>query len=306
MNLTKQQIKEYQYKLNFLLSVSMPVDGDYGSITKGYVKAFQTKVSLYPDGIIGNQTAKAINSAYNITKNERSMLGFDSRFVVFVDAGHGGIDNNGKYTTSGKRAYHEGTQLHKNGHYFEGYENRIISEMFIEECTKLGIMCIRLYHPYKDTSLSERTEIVRSWLKRGYYGYLQSFHSNAISMDNSKERLENTTGFCVYTTVGNNLSDMIAQKHFQNTKEIIGADNWNFREQKRKDRDSDYEANFYILRQTDLKEFKYFGAMLEEFGFHTSKKDCEFITNPDIRKKRVEANVKTALWVREELKNMMK
>lgn len=304
MQLTKQQIKDYQYKLNFLLSVSMPVDGDYGTMTKGYVKAFQTKVGLYPDGIIGNKTAAKINAAYNITKQDISILGFKQRFVVFVDAGHGGMNEQGNYVTPGKRAYHEGLDLHKGGHYFEGYENRIIAEDFINECTKHGIMCIRLYHPYKDTSLSQRTEIVRSWLKRGYYGYLQSFHSNAISIENSKEKLENTTGFCVYTTVGNTLSDRIAQQHFQNTKDIIGAENWNFREQKRKDRDSDYEANFYILRQTDLKEFSNFGAMLEEFGFHTSKKDCEFITNPHIRKKRVAANLKTALWVREEMKNI--
>ena len=39
---------------------------------------------------------------------------------------------------------------------------------------------------------------------------------------------------------------------------------------------------------------KTFGAILEEFGFHTSQKDVRFIMSN--REKRVKAAVKTALW----------
>jgi hypothetical protein len=104
----------------------------------------------------------------------------------------------------------------------------------------------------------------------------------------------------VFSTLGNNFSDEIAQQHFKHVKQTIGTNNWNFREQL-KDGDSDYEVNFQVLRETDLFEFTdYFGAILDEWGFHSSSKDAPFITNTDTRLKRVEACLKTALWVRDQ------
>tara|TARA_R110002126_G_scaffold192853_1_gene341126 strand:- start:125 stop:505 length:381 start_codon:yes stop_codon:yes gene_type:complete len=124
-----------------------------------------------------------------------------------------------------------------------------------------------------------------------------SFHSNAISSSNSKEKLESTRGFCVFSTRGNTLSDKIAEKHFQTV--LHNVENWKLRTQTRQDGDSDFEANFQILRQTD-KNLKNFGAILEEWGFHTSKIDTEFII--DSRNLRVSCAVKTA----KKVKKMMK
>jgi N-acetylmuramoyl-L-alanine amidase len=159
-------------------------------------------------------------------------------------------------------------------------------------------MCIRTYHPYKDTSLSDRTEIVRSWLKRGYYGYLHSFHSNAISSSNSKAKLEATQGFMVFTTKKDNLSDRIATIHHHHVLQALP--DWNVRRDT-VDGDVDHEANFQILRETDLPTFYNFGAILEEWGFHTSKKDCEFIVSETGRNFRVLCALKTAVKVKAEL-----
>ena len=71
--------------------------------------------------------------------------------------------------------------------------------------------------------------------------------------------------------------------------------NWNYRTQK-EDGDMDYESNFYILRNTDLEYFTNFGAILEEFGFHTSSKDCEFIVKH--RDERTDAALATAIWTK--------
>lgn len=292
---TGHKVKELQEKLNKILGTSISIDGDFGMNTDKLVRQFQKKYNLKEDGIVGNYTWKNIEIQYNSKKSNLITLG-KSRFVVFVDAGHGGCTTTGIYTTKGKRAFHPDKKLHQAGHYYEGYENRIVAEMFIEECTKKGIQTIRTYHPYKDTPLSERCDIVKSWLDRGYFGYLHSFHSNAIASSNSPEKMLGTRGFSVYTTTGQNLSDKIAEQHMQNVQLKIG--DWKYRYQK-SDGDSDYEANFYILRNTDLIYYSKFGAILEEFGFHTSSVDCEFIVNH--RKPRTAAALMTALWAKKEM-----
>ena len=292
------KVKTLQRKLNKILRISVKVDGIFGIGTMNAVKKLQKQYGLTVDGIVGAQTNREINKQYNILMDSSDMVTFQKpRFVVFVDAGHGGINDLGRYVTAGKQAYHEGTDLHQNGHYYEGYENRIVAEMFIEEMTKEGIQTIRTYHPVDDTPLSERTRLVNSYLKRGYFGYLMSFHSNAISSSNSKEKLESTRGFCVFSTRGNTLSDKIAEKHFQTV--LHNVENWKLRTQTRQDGDSDFEANFQILRQTD-KNLKNYGAILEEWGFHTSRIDTEFII--DSRNLRVSCAVKTA----KKVKKMMK
>jgi len=296
----KEEIKVLQYKLKKVLNRSLSVDGDYGRSTTSAVKQFQGMYSLTIDGVAGRKTISKLNSIYTAMFQANSdLLHFGKkRFAVFVDAGHGGINESGLYVTSGKRAYHKGAgELHERGHYYEGFENRLHAEAFIEACTAKGIMCIRIYHPYKDTPLSERTEIVRSWLRRGYYGYLHSFHSNAISSSNSTQKLEATRGFMVFSSRGNSFSDLIADKHFKHVKEETKGD-WTYREQRGKDGDVDFEVNFQIMRETDLREFPYFGSILDEWGFHTSSKDTEFIVNPERRKQRVEACVRTAVWVK--------
>jgi len=298
-----QKVKNLQYKLKKVLNRSLSIDGDYGPSTEAAVKLFQSLYGLKPDGYAGPITNAKLLKVYKAMFSDNSdLLHFGKRrFVVFVDAGHGGINENGNYVTPGKRAYHKGETMHERGHYYEGFENRLIAEAFIEACTDAGIMCVRTYHPYKDTSLATRSEIIRSWLRRGYYGYLHSIHSNAISTSkNSAKKLNATRGFMVFSTIGSNFSDKIATQHFKNVQSIIGADNWRYRTQM-KDGDEDYEVNFQILRETDLKEFEWFGAILEEWGFHTSKTDSKFIIDPKNRKKRVEAALATAKWVKKKL-----
>jgi len=190
-----------------------------------------------------------------------------------VDSGHGGINDKGEYVTPGKRAYHQGEQMHDgNGNYYEGHENRLMAEEFIEQCTKAGIQTIRTYHPWKDTPLSERTELVRSYLKRGYYGGMISFHTNAISSSNSKEALESTQGFIIYSTREENSSDDFAKLAFK--KVAAKLPNLEMRPDK-KNKSECFSANFQVLRQTDIDDFPDFWAVLVERNFHTSAEGCK-------------------------------
>ena len=110
-----KKVKELQNKLNKILNTNISLDGDFGMNTEVIVRQFQKKYKLKEDGVVGNYTWKQIEIQYN--KEESSLLTFNKdRIVVFVDAGHGGIDDSGNYTTSGKRAFHADTKLHRNGH----------------------------------------------------------------------------------------------------------------------------------------------------------------------------------------------
>lgn len=290
----KEKVKDLQRKLNVVLNAELKVDGDYGRVTKKYVKHFQRVYSLVVDGIAGRSTWNKLNDIYSKITEVKPQ--FKRRFVVFVDAGHGGLNKAGHYTTAGKRWYHEGLKLHDGGWYYEGYENRIVAEMAIEALTDAGIMAIRTYHPSIDTRLSDRAQLVRSWLDRGYYGWMHSFHSNAISAENSIGKLNNTTGFMVFTTKKDNLSDTVADMYYHNVAEITPY--WKHRKD-RSDGDNDYEANFQILRETDLDKYSNFAATLGEWGFHSSRKDVQHIMRT--REERVKAFVKTA----QQVKNLM-
>lgn len=289
------EVKALQMKLNKVLGVNLVCDAIFGTKTDTIVRKFQKDNNILINGIAEGLTLELINTFYKSRKVELKDMGFPNRFVVFVDAGHGGINDSGRYATRGKQAYHFGHELHENGHYYEGYENRLAAERFIELCTAANIQTVRTYHPYKDTPLSDRTELVTSYLKRGYIGYLHSFHSNAISHTNSKKKLEETRGFMVFNTRDDNFSDQIAIQHFKNVAETV--ENITMRTQKSKDNDVDFEANFQVLRQTDV--FNNFGAILDEWDFHTSAAGCENIIKS--REQRAKACLLTAQWVKNQL-----
>lgn len=295
-------VRTLQSRLRKVLNRNISIDGDFGPATERTVRLFQDLYNLTVDGIAGPRTQAKLKQVYDaMFVTNSGLLHFNERrFVVFVDAGHGGINNQGRYVTPGKRARHRGIPLHEDGHYYEGYENRLIAESFIEACTEANIMCVRTYHPWIDMPLAARSELVRSWLSRGYVGYLHSFHSNAISSSNTPQKLESTRGFMVFNTIGNNFSDEIATQHFNHAREETQYQ-WIYRTQSRRDGDVDFEVNFQILRETDLEEYPFFGAILEEWGFHTSRTDTLYITDPANRKRRVATALRTAKWVKKEL-----
>ncbi|MGH1338733.1 MAG: peptidoglycan-binding protein [Aureispira sp.] len=304
--------KDLQQRLNILLGTStLVVDGDYGPATTSAVRQFQKRFNLRVTGVIDHPNwmtlVKHANKNTIITNSydKRCLNLGKRRFVVFVDAGHGGLNNQLQYTTAGKRAYHKEVELHHKGMYYEGHENRIAAEAFINSCTEQGILCIRTYHPVEDWPLAKRAEIVRDWLDRGYYGYLHSFHSNAISSRNSQAKLNATRGFMVFTRRGTNLSDQLANHHFEQVQQATNKA-WYYRSDE-SDGDKDYEANFQLLRETDVSRYSpYFAAMLEEWGFHSSLTDARFIVSSKGRAQRIEAAIKTAIWAKTHLFNHLK
>ena len=291
---TGQSVRDLQRKLNTVLDANLVVDGQFGPATTRAVRMYQTSIDeLVVDGVVGPQTMASINRVYAKKADRYQGLG-KGQFVIFGDAGHGGLDHRGVYVTPGKRARHDGKD------YYEGVENRLAAEAFIQAATKAGYHCIRTYHPYKDTPLYIRANTVKEWLDQDCSGYLHSFHSNAISSDNTPEVLEATRGYMVFTGLGNNLSDQIAKQHLEHIKEETAGE-WVYRDN-RGACGPDHDKNFQILRQTDLSQYPFFGAILSEYGFHTSKSDVDFITSKEGRWARTQASLRTAKWVHEEWK----
>ena len=63
-------VKKLQEGLAYLGYHPGPIDGHYGQMTEDAVEAFQKKVKLYSDGLVGPTTAKALNSALGSPKIE--------------------------------------------------------------------------------------------------------------------------------------------------------------------------------------------------------------------------------------------
>ena len=199
------------------------------------------------------QNIKTMDNAQQILKTQLQILSLMrqehcynyDKLIVFVDAGHGGIHpNTGRYTTGGKRFRHEQHigKLHGNGWFYEGVENRIIAEAYIQALSIHQIPYVRLYHPYEDTPLRARADVANYYLSKGYGGFCISFHSNA-------SEAHSTEGISIWTYPGQNKSDEIATNLFENLEKVFPKE-WLLRQDG--DGDPDYEANFQIFRQTTM------------------------------------------------------
>lgn len=247
-------------------------------------------VNLYQDGIFGRRTLQALNNYQEITKIPRTnsatreVLELIEKLVtplfkIWIDAGHGGKYKRGNsliYVTSpSKQYYHHGKQYHSGGWFWEGVENRIIADAAYDALVELGYNPYKIYHDVYDTALSTRAKIVRDDVEAGKFGWMHSFHTNAISTDNPKHILERTTGYCLFTTRGQNISDEVGQIAYDEIKNI--HKDWRILKRD-DDGDDDWEADFKILRETDLKSVRsVVASTLEEYGFMTSSKDCDKI-----------------------------
>jgi N-acetylmuramoyl-L-alanine amidase len=300
MNLKRESKGADVQRLQVLLTHSnlgrapLTIDGRFGFITELRVQDFQRKYGLTVDGIAGRHTFAALEE---VTKD---------KFMIAIHGGHGGLDpSTGKYATdpsTGKRYQHKGIALHTSeGWFYEGVENRIIANAVAEELRQRGIFVMVTHHPYKCDygHLRMHANKILPYLQSGYKGYMHSFHSNAISTSNSKEKLDKTRGGWVFTSKGLTFSDEVAKVLLEQWLMNFGS--WT-RLRDRKDEptaNSDAEANFQVLRDVERIGNKMFGAILEEFGFFTSVIDAAFIIEPETRKKRIQCAINTALKIRE-------
>jgi len=170
----------------------------------------------------------------------------NTKYCVFIDAGHGGINpNTGKYTTApGKMFKHTGMQLHDGPHFYEGVSNRVYAEMFAIKCIQNDISYVKCYHPWKDTYLNTRAAVANKAYDKWKRGFFLSFHHNATTAHNA-------SGWSIWTSRGRTKSDAVADLFWHETNNRCGNIH-RIRSQEYKDNDKDHEANFTVLVKTKM------------------------------------------------------
>lgn len=177
--------------------------------------------------------------------------------VWLLDPGHGGLDKNGKYVTSGKRSpvWPDGSQ------YFEGVGNRDIVRRIAEGAKLRGIETKFIVEPSNqmDVSLPARVDLANRIYKTIKNAVYLSIHSNGHSNKDAQ-------GWEVWTSMGETKSDILAghlfpfaEKAYPNSK----------MRKDMKDGNPDKDANFYVVKYTNMP------AVLSENFFHTNEKECK-------------------------------
>lgn len=190
----------------------------------------------------------------------------NSNYFWLIDAGHGGIDKSGRYTTAPAKMY----TYPDNYTIFEGVVNRAIQSLLTKKLADAGIDYKVTNHTVIDTPLKERVAIANKTHRQYKNCILVSIHSNA----------GNGSGNEIYTSKGNTKSDTIVP-YFAN--EIIEE----FPELKFRndftDGDIDKEADFYVLKNTICP------AVLLENGFMDNRREAELLNSAEGRRRYANA-----------------
>jgi N-acetylmuramoyl-L-alanine amidase len=197
------------------------------------------------------------------------------QFCVFLDAGHGGIDPFGNYTTNGKKYKHVTGKFHEGTTFYEGVSNRIITEKVKRKLQEKGYFVVVVNHPYLDTTLTNRVKRANQMSKAFLHSIYISNHSNAGG----------GSGFEIYTSPGITRSDKLAQFYWDNMKKEFG-DEILFRP----NTTSIYqakEAKFYVLINTSMP------AILTEHMFFDNIDDATLLMNQSFIDRIVKVQVES-------------
>ncbi len=226
-----------------------------------------------------------------------------SKKKYLLDAGHGGINSNGRYTSGEKKKYHfvgipdprhetkEG-EKQKDLIIYEGEINRNIVARVCSLLDAKNIDNTIIFDPVEDDSLAMRRAkansiIVKERARTGRDLVLISVHCNA-SGDKLSGKGRKARGAEIYTLRGEDASDPIAEvfgKKFKTAfKEIkFRADTWS-------DGDLDKEANFGILKAK-------LPSILIEVEFYDNLDAAKLLIDPAFIEKVAKWIVKSILAV---------
>jgi N-acetylmuramoyl-L-alanine amidase len=210
------------------------------------------------------------------------------RKILYIDAGHGGLDSNGNYTTppkTGKYFDHKDNAIfHKRGLFFEGVWNRTFAYKFIEKATAAGFQCVPVFHPHNDTRLGDRVEIANeSYKKFGNEGTYLSFHSNASGVPNVR-------GFNIFFHPMSKNGKEVAIKlvnPIQNLFIKYGSESrYPLREGYM---NAEKTQIYYVLEATSMP------SVLFEFGFFDNLEDAKLIFQDSFQEELAEVLVQALL-----------
>lgn len=204
-------------------------------------------------------------------------------FIVFLDAGHGGMIN-GEYVTPGKRSpkFDDGCQL------FEGVYNRRVTKLIHDKLnifSKKEIFVVHVNDLNEDTPLRERSSKANTvWEEYGRPPAIYiSIHANGYG-DGTK--WTSPKGIEVFTSPGQTKSDIFATILLDTMQEELHDSKWRYDES---DGDKDKEARFSVLVKTAMP------AILSENGFMTNKEECNEMLKFSYAQKIAESHFKAIM-----------
>jgi N-acetylmuramoyl-L-alanine amidase len=157
------------------------------------------------------------------------------KHCIFLDAGHGGREASGCYTTAPSKMWDlkKGT-FHNGSIFYEGVKNREYADIIAAKLVSKGINVVKIYHPWLDTPLNKRIEVANYYHNNIQPGIFFSEHSN-VSSDN------NGRGFSIWTSIKQDKSDILACEFVKMYKEDLSNDITKY-----------FIDELYILKETDM------------------------------------------------------
>lgn len=242
-------------RLQTLLGIT--ADGIFGSGTEAAVIAFQREHGLTPDGIVGSLTWTALESASKVEPK--------SDVLIIIGTAHGS-------NTPGKRS--------PDGRLREYKWSREVCDMVESALKEKGYnVVVDLKQDY-EPSLAFRVSIVNNLCKKAKNALYVSIHVNAASNGDWKS----ANFWTVWTSRGNTKGDKLAARLWKAAHDIVPSSMPVKADYS--DGDVDYEANFYVLKNTACP------AALTENFFQDNKANVEWLLSDEGKQTICDLHVK--------------
>jgi len=185
------------------------------------------------------------------------------KYTILLDNGHGGMVD-GKYSTcpdwtDNPKTWHK-MHVHEGVPLYEGVFNRDVVDEIAAELWKRDIKYVLINPESKDISLKERVKRANDFYKDNKNCIFVSIHGNAFNTS--------AKGFEIFTSKGDTPADPIAESISIEMSKAFPSRvmRWDL-----SDGDRDKEANFYVLKHTDMP------AILSENFFFDNPSDAKLM-----------------------------
>ena len=206
--------------------------------------------------------------------------------ILFVNAGHGGIDDKGDTMTdpkAGKKTLHtNGKFYHKGSWFFEGSSNRDFALEFIASASLAGFICVPVFEPQIDTTRLNRINWANDYSK-GKKTLWLSFHSNAIA--NSTNPQNSAEGACCFVGSLAGVSGKLAAEIMPAVQAVFDKHG------------SGRRATMVHDTPLDETAKTVMPSILFELGFFDNPDNADLIINPIFRDEVIQAIIKKLVTI---------
>lgn len=174
---------------------------------------------------------------------------------------------------------------------------REIVKSIIPKLEKLGIPYYLVVPENKDVSLQERVKRVNDLTTKNKAKGITTFYISVHVNANSNGYWQSANYWTAWTSIGQTQGDKLADCLYEAAHEVFGPLKQRVMEQSYNDGDPDYEANFYVLKNTNC------AATLTENFFMDNLENVEFLLSGEGKDAIAEVHARGILYY---IKNILK